>query len=77
MTVAEAARRAGVHPNTVRRLIHRGTLGALMIKGRHGDTWLVDAAELRRLVGASTGSQGNGGAPRARRRGGPATAWRP
>jgi excisionase family DNA binding protein len=53
VTVAEAARRAGVHPNTVRRLIHRGTLGALMIKGRHGDTWLVDAAELRRLVAES------------------------
>jgi excisionase family DNA binding protein len=50
VTVAEAARRVGVHPNTVRRLIHRGTLGALMVKGRHGDTWLVDAVELRRIV---------------------------
>jgi excisionase family DNA binding protein len=49
-TIAEAARRVGVHPNTVRRLIRAGRLSAELTRGRHGDTWIVDAAELARIV---------------------------
>ena len=59
-TIAEAARRAGVHPNTVRRLIRTGRIRAELTRGRHGDTWIVDAAALRRMV-----SQPRGGAPEA------------
>ena len=50
LTIAQAAQRAGVHPNTVRRLIRSGRLRGVLTKGPHGDTWLVDAQELDRLV---------------------------
>lgn len=49
--IAEASRRVGVHPNTVRRFIHRGLLSATLVKGPHGETWLVDLVELERLAG--------------------------
>ncbi len=49
-TIAEGSQRAGVHPNTVRRLLRTGKLRGHLIKGRHGDTWLVDAAQLDQLM---------------------------
>ncbi|HXI18663.1 MAG TPA: helix-turn-helix domain-containing protein [Chloroflexota bacterium] len=50
LTIAQAAQRAGVHPNTVRRLIRGGRLRGALTKGPHGDTWLVDAFELDQLL---------------------------
>lgn len=50
VTIAGAAHRAGVHPNTVRRLIRSGRLSAQLVRGRHGETWLVDFASLERLM---------------------------
>ena len=41
--VAEAAHRAGVHPNVVRRLIDRGEVRGTLLKDGGSDTWLVDA----------------------------------
>ena len=52
LTIADAARRAGVHPNTVRRLIRQGRVAARMVRGRYGDTWLVEAADIDGAVGA-------------------------
>jgi hypothetical protein len=40
-----------VHPNTVRRLIRTGRIRAQLVRGRHGDTWLVDASELDGALG--------------------------
>ena len=51
LTIADAARRAGVHPNTVRRLIRQGRVAARMVRGRYGDTWLVESADIDRAVG--------------------------
>lgn len=51
LTITAAAARAGVHPNTIRRMVRSGRLSGLLMKGRHGDTWLIDAAELERVMG--------------------------
>ena len=51
LTIADAARRAGVHPNTVRRLVKNGRIRAHLVRGRYGDTWLVDASELDNSLG--------------------------
>lgn len=51
ITIADAARRAGVHPNTVRRLIRTGRVRAQLVRRRHGDTWLVDTSELDTVLG--------------------------
>ena len=63
LTIADAARRAGVHPNTIRRLIRQGRVAARMVRGRYGDTWLVESADIDRAVGAQF--QAGGASPDA------------
>ena len=42
--MAEAAKRLGVHPDTLRRQIHRGKLKAT----KHGPVWWVTPKEVER-----------------------------
>lgn len=54
ITIAEAAERMGVTTLTVRRLIRRGKLPAMLVSGKHGPTWEITEQDLWRYQNPDT-----------------------
>ena len=73
LPLGEAAQAVGLHPNSIRRLIHQGRIDALLIKGEERDSWLVDVVALRRVLAERHGTGGRRGGPGGR----PAAAGAP
>lgn len=51
----EAARRSGLHPNTLRRLLREGTLHGYKAVQHGKQCWLVSAASLKRYTSPWSG----------------------